>query len=122
MNQKFFEYNSSNKPIKTIEYTREEAEAEGGKEEEISDYLLNRKLVIIKNEKNYGFAEGNNIGIRYALKALNPNYILLLNNDIVVEKGLLYEIVKVAESDYKIGVVGPSVYTYIENQNKLQDE
>ena len=54
---KFFEYSSGNKPIKIIEYTREEAEAGGGKEEEIADLPSNRKLIIIKNEKNYGFAE-----------------------------------------------------------------
>lgn len=111
---KFFEYDPSNKPIKVIEYTREEAEAGGGKEEEIADLPSNRKLVLIKNEKNYGFAEGNNIGMRYALKALNPDYILLLNNDTVVDKRFLDELVKVAESDEKIGIVGPKIYYYNE--------
>ena len=82
---KFFEYSSENKPIKIIEYTREEAEAGGGKEKEITDLPSNKKMIIIKNEKNYGFAEGNNIAMRYALKALNPDYILLLNNDTVVD-------------------------------------
>lgn len=102
---KFFEYSSENKPIKIIEYTREEAEAGGGKEKEISDLPSNRKLILIKNEKNYGFAEGNNIGMRYALKALNPDYILLLNNDTVVDKGFLSELVNVAEGDERIGSV-----------------
>jgi len=74
----------------------------------------NKKLILIKNEKNYGFAEGNNIGMRYALKALNPDYILLLNNDTVVDKGFLDELVKVAESDEKIGIVGPKIYYYSE--------
>ena len=27
-----------------------------------------KKLILIKNDKNYGFAEGNNIGIRYVIK------------------------------------------------------
>jgi len=106
---KFFEYSSENKPIKIIEYTREEAEAGGGKEKEIENLPSNRKLILIKNERNYGFAEGNNIGIRYALKALNPNYILLLNNDTVVDKRFLDELVKIAESDERIGIVGPKI-------------
>ena len=112
----FFEYSSENKPIKIIEYTREEAEAGGGKEKEIDSLPSNRKMIIIKNEKNYGFAEGNNIGMRYALKALNlnPGYVLLLNNDTVVDKKFLEELVKVAESDEKIGIVGPKVYYYDE--------
>jgi len=108
----FFEYNPSNKPIKIIEYTREEAEAGGGKEKEIADLPSNKKLIFIKNEKNFGFAEGNNIGMRYALKALSPDYILLLNNDTVVDKRFLDELVKVAESDKRIGIIGPKIYYY----------
>jgi len=41
--------------------------------------------------------------MRYALKALNPDYVLLLNNDTVVDKKFLSELVKVAERDEKIG-------------------
>ena len=116
---KFFEYSSENKPIKIIERTREEAEAGGGKEEEIKEFPPNKKLIIIKNEKNYGFAEGNNIAMRYAMKALNPDYVLLLNNDTVVDKEFLDELVRVAEGDDKIGVVGPTVYWY-SDQNRIQ--
>lgn len=109
---KFFEYSRENKPIKIVEYTREEAEAGGGKEKEIGNLPSNRKLIIVKNEKNYGFAEGNNIGMRYALKALNPDYILLLNNDTVVDKEFLGELVKVGESDSNKGIVGSKIYDY----------
>ena len=107
---KFFEHSSKNKPIKTIEYTREEADTGGGKEKKITDLPSNRKLTIIKNEKNYGFTEGNNIGTRYALKNLNPNYIMLLNNDTVVNPNFLTELVKGAESDPTIGIIGPKIY------------
>ncbi|GAG66010.1 unnamed protein product, partial [marine sediment metagenome] len=55
----FFNYDPSNKPIKIIEYTREETETDGGKEREILDLPSNRKMILIKNDKNYGFAEGN---------------------------------------------------------------
>jgi GT2 family glycosyltransferase len=99
---KFFKYDSSNKPIKIIEYTRKEAE--GGKKKKIENFPSNRKLIIIKNEKNYGFAEGANIGMRYALKVLNPDYVLLLNNDTVVDKEFLGELVKVGEIDEKVGI------------------
>ena len=104
---KFFEYSSGNKPIKIIEYTREGAEAGGGKEKEIADLPTDRKLMIIKNEENYGFVEGCNIGIRYALNALNPDYVLLLNNDTVVTLDLLKELVKVAELNEQVGACQP---------------
>ena len=58
-------------------------------------------MILIKNKKNYGFAEGNNIGIRFALKNLNPDYILLLNNDTVVDKDFLKALVKEGENNEK---------------------
>jgi GT2 family glycosyltransferase len=68
---------------------------------------------IIKNDMNYGFAEGNNIGIRYALKR-DVEYVLLLNNDTIVAPDFLSQLIKVAESDLRIGLVGPKVYFYHE--------
>ncbi len=114
VNSKFFEYNPNNKPIYVLEYTREQAEKGGDfrKEKYFSKLPPNRKLRLILNEKNYGFAGGCNIGIRYALKALNPDYILLLNNDTVVDRNFLTELVKIAENNNKIGIVGPKQYYY----------
>jgi hypothetical protein len=37
---------------------------------------------------------------------------LLLNNDVVVDKGFLAELVKVAERETRIGIVGPKIYYY----------
>lgn len=71
-------------------------------------------VYIIENDKDYGFAEGSNIGIRYALKNLNSDYILLLDNDTTVDPEFLTELVKVAESDPKIGIVGSLVYYHNE--------
>jgi GT2 family glycosyltransferase len=100
----------NNKPIEIIEYTKKELELV--KKRETKNQSFSRKLIMIKNEKNMGFAEGNNIAMRYALKALNPDYILLLNNDTVVDKEFLNEALDVAKSDEKIGIVGPKVYYY----------
>ncbi len=109
---KFFEYSAGNKPIKALEYTTDEAELGGGREGEIADLQSNKRLILIRNEKNYGFSEGNNIGIRYALKALDPEYILLLNNDTVVKSDFLDELIKAADRDNSIGFVGPMIYYY----------
>jgi GT2 family glycosyltransferase len=67
---------------------------------------------IIENDRNYGFAEGNNIGMRYALTAHSPDYLLLLNNDITVAPDFLTELVNVAENDREMGLLGPLVYDY----------
>jgi len=112
VSSKYFKYDQSNKPIKVLEYEKEEAEAGGGRESEISNLPPSKKLILIKNDKNYGFAGGNNIGIRYALKALNPDYILLLNNDTVVDREFLNNLIKFAERDKETGIVGPKIHYY----------
>jgi len=67
---------------------------------------------IVENDRNYGFAEGNNIGMRYALANFSPDYLLLLNNDITVDPDFLPELVKAAENDSGIGLLGPLIYDY----------
>lgn len=73
---------------------------------------------IIENHKNLGFAEGNNIGIKKALKE-NMDYILLLNNDTIVDFLFLDELIKVIESDETIGVIGPTIY-FMKPEHKIQ--
>ena len=107
VNSPFFDY-SENKSIKFKEYLKREIEPLKIKDE----HYMNRELILIENDKNNGFTEGNNIGIRYALDILNSDYILLLNNDTVVDNCFLDELVKVAEDDSQIGFVGPKVYYY----------
>ena len=63
-----------------------------------ADYQdLNRSTVIIENDKNYGFAGGNNVGMRFSLDFLKSDYSLLLNNDTTVEKDFLSELVNEAQ-------------------------
>ena len=64
---------------------------------------------LIENDKNEGVAEGENIGIRYALEK-GTDYVFITNNDVTLDKNLLRELLKVAERDDKIGIVGPIVY------------
>ncbi len=58
---------------------------------------------LISNNKNQGFAEGNNQGVKKA----KGKYILLLNNDVEVSNGWLESMVRSLELDEKIGMVGP---------------
>jgi len=103
---KFFSYTSNNKPIKIFEFKKNILK------NEIDKIPSNHKLILIKNDKNYGFAEGNNIGMKFALNNLNPNYILLLNNDTVVNKDFLKNLVNFAELNNDAGIIGPKIYYY----------
>ena len=93
----------------------------GSKENDV-DVLQERfgdDIHLVQNDKNYGFAEGNNIGIRYALNNFAPEYLLLLNNDTVVAPEFLTEMVKVAETNTAIGIAGAKLY-YYNNPTQLQ--
>lgn len=70
------------------------------------------ELILLKNRENHGFANGNNIAVDFALKNLNPDYVLLLNNDTVVDSELLTQLIEPTQKDVKIGCVGPKVYYY----------
>lgn len=106
----FFKYNPSNKPIRMEIITKEESESD-----EVIIKSSNPEITLLKNDKNYGFAKGNNIGIKYALKNFNPDYVFLLNNDTVVEPNSLTELIKPFNEYSNIGISGPLIYYYDES-------
>lgn len=70
---------------------------------------LYSKVNFIINAQNYGFAAGNNLGIKKAL-SLDSSHIILLNNDTVVDKNAILELVRFSMTDNTIGLVSPKIY------------
>lgn len=68
-----------------------------------------KSLHVIRNNTNTGFTGGYNTGISYALSK-QADYVLLLNNDTIVDKNFVHELLHIAESDEKIGLVAPKIY------------
>jgi hypothetical protein len=103
----------SNKPIQIIEF-----KASGTGTGEVHEGVLpsgaddSRTLSLIFSKENLGFAEGCNIGIRHVLERSKPDYILLLNNDTVVDQELLRCLVEAAEANPNVGFAGPKTYYY----------
>ncbi len=93
---------------------------DNGSSEDPSDAFkqLFPDILIIRNGCNLGFAGGNNIGIQYGLDR-GYEYLLLLNNDTIVDSGFLDELIDASDSDAKIGIVGPIIYQY-DNKNVVQ--
>lgn len=63
------------------------------------------KVKIIKSKKNLGFAGGNNFGLKYC----RGKYILFLNNDTIVTKNFLDDLVEFIEKDESLAVVQPTI-------------
>lgn len=66
---------------------------------------------VLRLKENFGFTGGNNVGMEWALKQ-SADYVLLLNNDTIVDKQFLSELVHVAEADLTIGALNPKIYYY----------
>lgn len=77
-----------------------------------------RRCLVVRNSTNYGYAEGNNIGMRFAIATFNPAFILLLNNDTVVDKRFLVQMVRVGDADGRVAMIGPRV-DYYHNPDRI---
>jgi len=66
---------------------------------------------VLETGKNLGYAGGNNFGIRDAIKN-GAEYILLLNNDIIVDSQLLKNFIKAANCISHWGIFSAKIYYY----------
>jgi GT2 family glycosyltransferase len=109
----FVEYSSLNKPMKIFEFSQKEYLNSPRVFTDEYDVISSReKIIILKNNENHGYAQGNNLAMDFALEQLDPDYILVLNNDTVVHENFLTEMVNAAQKHEKVGAVTPKVYYY----------
>lgn len=93
-----------------------------GSLEQISDWAVSKfkgNLQFIKSTTNLGFAGANNLAIQQALADPSAEYIWLLNNDTIVEKHSLCELITHHKKNPGIGVCG-SVLVYESDRSTIQ--
>ncbi|NLT41867.1 MAG: glycosyltransferase family 2 protein [Anaerolineae bacterium] len=76
------------------------------------------EALVIENGRNLGYSQGFNAGLQAAYD-LGAEYVLILNNDTIVDRGVLEALVGTAERDEKIGFVSGKVY-YYDRPNVIQ--
>jgi GT2 family glycosyltransferase len=67
------------------------------------------EVTVLQAGENLGFSGGNNLGIRHALEQ-GAAFVWLLNNDTTTDPSALAALVKEAETDARIGIVGSVLY------------
>jgi GT2 family glycosyltransferase len=67
------------------------------------------QITLIRNERNLGFAAGNNIALRKVREAGTAEFILLLNADIVVRERAVERLVEALEADPGAGAAAPAL-------------
>jgi GT2 family glycosyltransferase len=75
-------------------------------------------VTLIRNQKNDGFAKGNNVGIN-AARAVGCDFVTCLNNDVVLSKesDFLSEFKKIYQQK-NIAIIGPKI---LDSKNKNQN-
>ncbi len=64
---------------------------------------VRKYVTLIQSDTNNGYGHGNNIGIKYALDT-DADYVLVLNNDTIVEPDFLIPMVEMCEGNPAIGI------------------
>lgn len=81
-----------------------------GTEKELKNYKLpNMDYKFIQSGANRGYAGGNNYGIKYAL-INGSDYIMLLNNDVIVPPDMVTKLVDFMEKTPDAGIASPKMY------------
>lgn len=104
------------KSLKKIKYKNYKIIVLDNDSKDDSEEYLRKSLLgctIIQTGKNLGFAGANNIGMKYAVNN-GADYILLLNNDTIVDRNFLDYLIKGFEISQDIGMVGGKIYYYNE--------
>lgn len=73
-------------------------------------------FVLIESSVNGGFAAGNNIGIKYALRK-KFDYIIILNNDLQCQEDIFTPMICYLKENPNVAVVGPELWNYKEATN-----
>ncbi len=73
-----------------------------------SKFGKNPKIKLLQTKSNLGYVGGNNFGIKHALKN-KFDYVLLINNDVLVEKYFLQNLLS-ASKKHQLSISGPKIY------------
>ncbi len=75
--------------------------------------LSSKRVILIRSDKNNGYGDGNNLGIRFAVEKEDYEYIWILNNDTLVKKETLKNLISCAQTKKEnAGLFGTTLLFY----------
>ncbi len=85
----------------------------------LKTYYSNEKdVTVIQTSKNLGFARGNNYGYSFAIQHFNPEFVVIMNNDMeIVQKDFFNEIL-MSFNKYHYYIMGPDIYSTSKNYHQ----
>lgn len=69
-----------------------------------------RNIEIILNNRNLGFAKGNNKGYDFITGKYEVDYIIVMNNDVIISQPDFLDLIDETYAEYKFAILGPDIY------------
>ncbi|WGS63885.1 glycosyltransferase [Marinitoga aeolica] len=89
----------------------------------IQQINTNNNIIIIRSNNNLGFSKGNNLGLKYAYDNYIFDYLLLMNNDIIIHtKGLLNKMIYDIEKKGSIYVAEMPLINNIKQKKEAEKQ
>lgn len=77
----------------------------------VEKYKDSSNIYVILNKDNLGFAKGNNLGFKMAKNEFNSNFIMLINNDTVINQNDFLDRIEEIYEESEFYVLGPDIIT-----------
>ena len=74
-------------------------------------YAETADVDVIGTDSNLGFARGNNFGYKYALSKYDPDFIVVMNNDMEIRQKDFIGQMEQSYREYGFDVLGPDIYS-----------
>jgi GT2 family glycosyltransferase len=72
--------------------------------------IREKRIFVLKEEENIGYARGNNLGAKFLLNNFPIRWLLITNNDIVIEDADVVEaMIQRIETMPDVGMIGPKI-------------
>lgn len=76
-----------------------------------SEYLPEKRVHFVLMPSNEGFARGNNAGYDYAVSHFDPDFIIVMNNDVFIEDSSFLEKAAALYKNTGYAVLGPDIWS-----------
>ena len=73
-------------------------------------YLKESLVTVIENIENLGFAKGNNVGYQYLIDRYDMDYIIVMNNDILIEQKEFLDLIDIIYLERPFDILGPDIF------------
>uniref|UniRef100_UPI0021CAF6E3 glycosyltransferase n=1 Tax=Carboxylicivirga litoralis TaxID=2816963 RepID=UPI0021CAF6E3 len=74
-------------------------------------YKDNPKVTVLEQKKNLGFANGNNVGCKYAYENHDPDFYIVINNDTILKDRMFVDQIQKIYKQTEFDILGPCIWS-----------